>query len=135
MSKTKEKPKNKRGRPPALQPDEETMRTLKACGQIHCTTKETAAVLGVSEPTLIAFFKRHEKARETFENGKANGRASLRRMQFRSAENGNTSMLIWLGKQHLGQSEKHQHGGDPNQPIEHRHNVQFTIVDPNHPDD
>jgi len=114
MSETTEKPKSKRGRPPALQADEETLKTLRSLGQIHCTTKEAAAVLGVSEPTFIAFLKRHKKAREEFENGKENGKASLRRMQFRSAENGNTTMQIWLGKQYLEQKEKHEHGGDPN---------------------
>ena len=31
---------------------------------------------------------------------------SLRRMQFEKAQTGNTTMLIWLGKQMLGQKDK-----------------------------
>lgn len=34
------------------------------------------------------------------------GKASLRRMQFKSAEDGNVTMQIWLGKQMLGQRDK-----------------------------
>jgi len=30
----------------------------------------------------------------------------LRQMQWKAAENGNTSMLIWLGKQYLGQTDR-----------------------------
>ena len=34
------------------------------------------------------------------------GKMSLRRQQFKSAENGNVTMQIWLGKQWLGQTDK-----------------------------
>lgn len=38
--------------------------------------------------------------------GRADGRSSLRRMQFQTAEKGNPTMQIWLGKQLLGQRDK-----------------------------
>jgi transposase len=88
------------------------MLTRRRCGnwsiseKSKCTTKEAAAVLDVSEPTFIDFLKRYQKAAETFERGKQNGRASLRRMQLKSAEAGNVTMLIWLGKQLLRQKDK-----------------------------
>lgn len=94
------------GRPPKLQPDDETLKKLENLGKIQCTTKEAAAVLDVSEPTFIEFIKRYEKARDVFEKGKENGKASLRRMQLKAAENGNVTMLIWLGKQLLGQKDQ-----------------------------
>jgi hypothetical protein len=31
---------------------------------------------------------------------------SLRRMQWQAAENGNPTMLVWLGKQYLNQKDK-----------------------------
>ena len=34
------------------------------------------------------------------------GKISLRRWQFKSAEAGNVTMQIWLGKQYLGQREQ-----------------------------
>jgi hypothetical protein len=37
--------------------------------------------------------------------GREEGKASLRRMQWRAAER-STAMLIWLGKQYLGQTGK-----------------------------
>jgi hypothetical protein len=37
---------------------------------------------------------------------------SLRRAQFRAAENGNATMLIWLRKQWLGQRDNPPHEDD-----------------------
>jgi hypothetical protein len=36
------------------------------------------------------------------------GKMSLRRHQWRALEEGNTTMLVWLGKQYLGQREKNE---------------------------
>jgi len=36
----------------------------------------------------------------------AMGKMSIRRLQFEKAKEGNTTMLIWLGKQYLGQTDK-----------------------------
>lgn len=67
---------------------------------IQCTYDEIARVVGCSTDTLKRrFADRIEKGRET-------GRMSLRRTQFTKALGGNTTMLIWLGKQHLGQSDR-----------------------------
>lgn len=45
---------------------------------------------------------------ESFKTFSADGRISIRRAQFQSANKGNTSMLIWLGKQYLGQKEQQE---------------------------
>lgn len=69
---------------------------------ILCTQSEIAAVLDVPLSTLEhdpEFLRIHKKGMET-------GKASLRRMQYKGAEAGNATMLIWLGKQHLGQRDK-----------------------------
>lgn len=117
------------GRPLKLLPDEATLTKLANLGKIQCTTKEAAAVLDVSEVTFIDFLKRHEKARQVFEQGKENGKASLRRMQLRKAETGNATMLIWLGKQLLGQRDKFEHTGADGGPIEVTR-IERVIVDP-----
>ena len=98
----------KMGRPPKIVDDEKTLQTLSGLAKIQCTTKEASAVLGVSEPTFIDFLKRSLKAREAWDNSQQSGRASLRRMQFASADRGNTTMLVWLGKQYLNQKDKHE---------------------------
>lgn len=79
---------------------------LKALSQIQCTDAEIAAVLGCSLPT----FNRHKasdpRILETMEDGKSHGRMSLRRKQFELAMSGNPTMLIWCGKQTLGQRDR-----------------------------
>lgn len=96
------------GRAPLLQDDAATLRTLKGLAQIQCTTKEAAAVLGVSEPTFIAYLKRSESARDTWERGKGVGLASARRKMWQKAFEGRQSvtMQIWLSKQYLGMTDK-----------------------------
>ena len=58
-------------------------------------------------------------AREALEEGKGKGCISLRRHQWRMAES-NATMPIWLGKNHLGQTDKqeHQHTGANGGPIQ-----------------
>lgn len=96
------------GRPPALQPDKRTLATIRGLGRIQATTRECAAVLGVSHPTFLSFIQKHPEAAEVLDQGKQMGTRSLRRQQFKAAENGNPTMLVWLGKQYLGQSDKQE---------------------------
>ena len=111
----------KRGRP-KLVIDYEKAEKL---AQILCTQSEIASVLGVSQTVLEhdpEFQQIHKKGLET-------GRASLRRMQYAAASAGNPTMLIWLGKQHLGQKDQNRQeisgpGGAP-VPIAHS----YILVD------
>lgn len=97
MAKTPEEtPKRGRGRP-RIEFDKKLVRTLAGYG---CTHEEIARALGVCEQTI----KRN--AREELDAGYADIRCSLRRWQYASAKGGNTAMLIWLGKQYLGQRDK-----------------------------
>lgn len=73
---------------------------LKSLASIHCTTEEMADILKVSKDTLERRFAATIKA------AKSSGKASLRRTQWKLAQEGSTSMAIWLGKQLLGQADK-----------------------------
>ena len=75
---------------------------------IHCTGEEMAAILEVDYDTLVRAIVREYRQTfaEYFKKHSSGGRASLRRMQFKAAEAGKPTMLIWLGKQHLGQQDK-----------------------------
>lgn len=64
---------------------------------IHCTTDEIAKITKVSPDTLERRFA------GIIKEGRAQGKASLRRAQWTAAQNGNVVMQIWLGKQLLGQ--------------------------------
>ena len=46
-----------------------------------------------------------EQLRETLETGRHGRRMSLKRAQWKAAQDGNVAMLIWLGKNELGQRE------------------------------
>lgn len=75
---------------------------------IQCTMREVAAWFDVSEDTIDR--RVHETHGVTFAEYMAQrsckGKISLRRKQYQAAMSGNTSLLIWLGKQWLGQSDK-----------------------------
>lgn len=66
---------------------------------IHCSVKEIATIVDCHPDTIRNRFS------AIMEKGKAEGKKSLRRKQFEVALSGNTSMLIWLGKNILGQSD------------------------------
>lgn len=78
----------------------------KLCG-IQCTEEEVACFFGCSVDTVERWCKREYGMRfaDVFKEKRKKGKVSLRRLQWQSAERGNVSMLIWLGKQYLGQSD------------------------------
>lgn len=88
--------------------DRRTLATIRGLGKIQATTRECAAVLGVSHQTFITFSNENALVGELLEAGKAIGKTSLRRKQFAEAMKGNTTMLVWLGKQYLDQKDKHE---------------------------
>ena len=55
---------------------------------------------------------KNEDVQEELLKGKGGRRLSLKRAQWKSAMGGNVAMLIWLGKQDLGQSDKGTEGDD-----------------------
>jgi hypothetical protein len=81
------------------------MEVLENLFSIGCTDYEVAGVLGISTATLERR-KREPAFREVCERGPLKGNASLRRSQFQTATGGNPAMLIWLGKQRLGQLDR-----------------------------
>jgi len=99
--------------------------------QIQCTDKEIAHCLGVHETTLIRRKQEDTEFAEILERARSNGRMSLRRVQWQSAQAGNATMQIWLGKQILGQRDKHEFSGDPDNPL----TVRYVVEVPPDPED
>ena len=81
---------------PKIELDEELLYKLAT---IHCTMKEMVDILGVSQDTLKRNFA------HIIAKGKSDGKMRLRRKQVEVAMSGNHTMLIWLGKQMLSQSD------------------------------
>lgn len=76
--------------------------------KIQCTGEEIASVLDIHYDTLEAACKREKKCNfsEYIGQKKLGGKASLRRNQWKLAQDGNATMLIFLGKNMLGQTDK-----------------------------
>lgn len=114
-----------RGRPRA----DVDLSKLPALCRIQCTAEECASVLGITIDTLdnrlqevygcnfSTFYKKHS----------GGGKCSLRRLQWKAAREGNTTMLVWLGKQWLGQTDKIVHADEEAsaQPVQ----VVVSVVD------
>jgi hypothetical protein len=95
------------GRPPK----EVNLETLAGLARIQCTMSEMSAVLHVSVDTLERNYA------DVIKTAQESGRASLRRVQYLAAVGpvnaagqptgkGNPAMMIWLGKQLLGQRDR-----------------------------
>lgn len=77
--------------------------------QVQCTAQEMSSVLDISPDTLDLRLKDagYEGFTEFYKSHSDEGKVSVRRAQFKLAtEELNPTMLIWLGKQMLGQRDK-----------------------------
>ena len=81
---------------PKLQLDEGLIERM---AMIHCNNTEIASAVGCSVDTLDRNYA------ELIAKGREKGKTTLRRMQFEAAQKGNITMMIWLGKQLLGQRD------------------------------
>jgi hypothetical protein len=84
-------------------PNSETSRLdpekIRKLAQLGFTKREICAIMECS-------IKRLNRFESVIEIGRDHRDASIRRKQFEVAIKGNPTMLIWLGKQYLGQSDK-----------------------------
>ncbi len=74
---------------------------------IQCTKEEICNILEVTEKTLQNWCKEtyNEDFSLVFRQKKAGGKMSLRRKQWEIAQKGNSTMLVWMGKNMLKQSD------------------------------
>lgn len=76
-------------------------------------------MLGVGERTIARRMAEQGEFWQSYKRGYAEVTTGLRRKQLDLALRGNATMLIWLGKQLLGQKDRHEVAGDPENPIKH----------------
>lgn len=100
----KKKEPKKMGRP-VIQIDWEVFDKLCA---LQCTQVEMASWFDCSVDTLErrCMDEQQMTFAEYYTQKAGKGKISLRRNQWKLAEKGNATMLIWLGKQILGQKDK-----------------------------
>lgn len=73
---------------------------IEKLAAIQCSNVEIASILGCHPDTL------RDNYSTELNKGRQHGRMTLRRKQWESAMGGNTTMLIWLGKQYLAQTDR-----------------------------
>lgn len=88
--------------------DESYFKQFESLCKIQCTKSEICNILDIDDETLDVKLMEHygEGYSTLYKKFSDGGKMSLRRAQFKNALDGSNSMLIWLGKQYLGQSEK-----------------------------
>src|SRR6056300_1620025 len=75
------------------------VKQVEDLARFGCTNIEIAQFFGCDESTIRKGYS------EFLTKGRATQKLRLRQLQWKSAESGNVTMQIWLGKQILGQSE------------------------------
>lgn len=90
--------------------DEKQWKSVDKMCEIHCTGEEIASVLDMDYDTLNRNCKEQKgmAISEYIKQHQNEGKMSLRRAQWKSAEGGNVTMQIWLGKQWLGQRDQQE---------------------------
>lgn len=91
--------------------------------RVQCTQAEICDILGMSDTTLNRRIAERKLDGITnfeglYKRHSGEGKASLRRMQWKAAKDGNPTMLVWLGKQMLGQRDKQEISGPDGGPIQ-----------------
>ena len=125
-TKTKSGPKG-----PTKPLDDKDWERLINMVRIQCTREEICNIFDMTEKTLNSRISERGEGNFSllYKKYGDEGKASLRRMQWKSANGGNVSMQIFLGKQMLGQTDKTQHSGDQDNPLQFEY-IERRIVKP-----
>lgn len=75
---------------------------IEALGALGCHMGEVATIMQCSPDSI------EKDYRQEYETGFSRMKMSLRRKQIELAMAGNATMLVWLGKQYLGQTDKQE---------------------------
>ena len=102
---------------------------LRRLAVLHCTQQEAASFFGVSLSHIEKRLHDEEDLKAAWDEGRALGAISLRRQQTALAEKGNATMLIWLGKQLLGQRDNLELSGPGAGPIKHEHGTAIATLE------
>lgn len=86
---------------------------------LYCTDEDMAAFFGITREAFVRRKSKEPAILEAIERGKGKGRVSLRRAQFSKALAGHPTMLVWMGKQILGQKDT----------VDHQHSGEMTVTD------
>ena len=88
-----------------LDPNNITPEQIYNLAKLSVSGSEIASLLGITRDTLY----KNLVFNTALKRGHDDCNASLRRKQYEIAAKGNVTMLIWLGKNRLGQKDRHEY--------------------------
>jgi len=99
------------GRPVSIDiEDKEIFKQVQIFGGVCATHEEMAGWFDCTIRTIENYMSDQDsKFFRVYKKGQSGFKTSLRSKQRKKAFEGNTTMMIWLGKQILGQKERHDH--------------------------
>lgn len=107
---------------------------IEKLAKLGCTEYEIAFAIGYT-PTHFSLLKsKDKKIEEAIGKGSNHIKISIRRAQLKVAlptktSPGNVTMLIWLGKQYLRQSDHLKLSGDEENPLNANINIDISDID------
>ena len=76
--------------------------------QVETMAKQGATNIDIAEVFKVGEHVIRKSYAEFLTKGRAEKRMKLRKLQWKAAESGNVTMLIWLGKQELDQTDRQE---------------------------
>jgi hypothetical protein len=98
----------KKGKP-GPQPRGINLAVVTGCARVGCTHEEIAVACGVSRRIFFDRLSDDPRIQAAIDLGRETGKKLLRQAQWRAALKGDRTMLIWLGKNILGQRDHTEH--------------------------
>lgn len=90
--------------------------TLERVLRAQVSDVEAAAYFGMKEEVFLARIAENGRLAKVYDTARDGGKAEIRMAQHDAAIEGDKTMLTWLGKQYLGQTDKIDHKVD--KPVE-----------------
>ena len=81
---------------------------LEDLSRSYCSFIELAKFYNCSEQTIENYYKNDDEFKTAVDRGRFEAVKGLRRKQLEMAMDGNTQMAVFLGKNILGQTDKHE---------------------------
>jgi hypothetical protein len=81
---------------------------IRQLAMLQCSKAEIASILGIGIGAVEQFEETWQEFADALDQGYAETKRNIRRVQLDMALSGSVPMLIWLGKQYLGQSDQHK---------------------------
>lgn len=85
-----------------------SLEQVRQLGKLMCSQAEIGSVLGIGATGVNNLTNTWPEFAEALEEGYSDTKRTLRKTQLDLALSGHPSMLMWLGKQYLGQADKHE---------------------------